>query len=155
MKHAPVVIQLSERDIKKLDLMRELHVDRHDIGRELLKQPGKYAWWASVYSQVESKVEVLEGRLEELFGELAKKHLKKNSKLKAGEIKHQIITDPEYQKLRQRLWRWRSSERILKHAVKSFEQRLHALQSYAADQRKERDAEPRVRRNTASQSTHH
>lgn len=153
MKHAPVVIRLSERDTKELDLMKELHVDRHSIGKELLKQPAKYAWWGAMYAQVESKVEVLEGRLDELFGELARSAVKKEGKLKAGEVKHIVITNPEYQKLLQRVYKWRSSKRILKHAVKAFEQRLHALQSYAADQRKERDSEPRVRK--ASQSSHH
>jgi hypothetical protein len=148
LRHAPVVIQLSEKEIEKSDLMRELHVDKSQLGRELLRQPGKFAFWSSLYSEVSSKADLLEIQLEEKFGELAKHYYKKYSgkKIKATDLKHLIIGNSEYQKLRRRLWKWRKSERFLKGAVRAFEQRKDVLQSHAANERKERDAEPKVRK---------
>lgn len=146
LKRAPVVIEISDKDILKMDLMKELRVDKHNLGHELLSQPARYAFWGTLYAAVESKTEVLEGRLEELFGELARHYTKHTKKpIKATELKYLIVGNHEYQKLRRRLWRWRQSERFLKQAVRSFDQRINALQSYAADQRKERDSEPRVK----------
>ena len=147
LRHTPVVVRLSEKDVEKSDLMRELRIDRHRLGHELLRQPGKFGWWASLYAEVESKAEILEIRLEEMFGELARHYLRKyKGKLKATELKHRIVGNAEYQKLRRRLWRWKKSERFLKGAVRAFEQRKDVLQSYAADRRKERESEPKVRR---------
>jgi hypothetical protein len=137
-KHAPVIVKLYEQEVHEADLMRELRVDKHRIDEELLRQPGKYAWWGSLYTEVSSKVELLDMRLEEMYGELARHYYQKHGKLKATDLKHYILANPKYQKLRRRLWQWRKSQSFLKHAVRAFDQRLNSLQSYAADQRKEK-----------------
>jgi hypothetical protein len=146
IKKAPVTVRLSDRDVHHSDLMQELKVDKHRLGSELLSQPAKYAWWGSLYAEVESKADLLEIRLEEMFSELAKNYLENSKgKVTATHVKQLIVGNHKYQKLRRRVWRWRKSERFLKQAVRAWDQRLNALQSYAADQRKERDSEPKVR----------
>lgn len=137
--HAPVIVHLSEKEVHEADLLRELRIDRHQIDRELLRQPGKFAWWGSLYSEVAAKVERLEIDLDQLYAKLYVHYTKhREEKLRVTELKHLIELHPKYQKLRKRLWRWRKSERFLKHAVRAFDQRLYSLQSRAADQRREK-----------------
>lgn len=140
-KHAPVVVQLYEGEVHKADLLRELRIDRHQIDREILKQPGKYAWWGALHSEVAAKVERLEIELDHLYSKLYVLYTNsrdKKTRMRVTEVKHLIEVNSMYHKLRKKLWRWRKSERFLKHAVRAFDQRLYALQSRAADQRRER-----------------
>lgn len=139
-KHAPVIVQLYEKEVHEADLLRELRIDKHQVERELFKQPGKFAWWGSLHSEVASKVEGLEIDLDQLYAKLYMHYTNKSTKdkLRATEVKHLIELNSEYRKLRRKLWQWRKSERFLKHAVRAFDQRLYALQSGAADQRREK-----------------
>lgn len=138
-KHAPVVVRLYEKEVHEADLLRELRIDRHQIDRELLRQPGKFAWWSSLHSEIAAKVELLEIELDQMYATLYVHFLgKKDGKMKVTEVKHLIELHPDYEKLRKKLWTWRKSERFLKGAVRAFDQRLYALQSSAADQRKEK-----------------
>lgn len=144
LKKAPVIVNLHPEEVYRADLMKELKINPHDIDRQLLRQPGKYAWWAALYSEVAAKVEQLEIELDKLQGRLALRYAKGRKKgFRVTDIKNQISVNPRYNILRQRLWRWRKSERFLKYsAVRGFEQRKDVIQSYCANQRREREAEP-------------
>jgi predicted nucleic acid-binding Zn-ribbon protein len=149
LKHLPVVIQLYESEISEADLIKELKVDKHRIDRELLRQPGLYAWWAALYSASAEKCEKLQMRMERLQAQLsteATRKLKTRSKyVRAGEVQDLVKNNKELKRMQERLLRWRSAERQLKYAVRAFEQRKDVIQSYCANQRREQDAEPKVR----------
>lgn len=142
MKHAPIIIQIYEKEVQRADLIKELQINRHDIDREILKQPGKYVWWATVYAKVSEKVDALQERLDQLEGKLANKYVEqlraRKQRYKVSDVKYFITGDSEHRKLRRRLRHWQNSERILKFAEKGFTQRASMLQSYAANTRRER-----------------
>ena len=144
MKHAPVLIQIYEGEIQKADLIKELKIDRHDIDREILKQSGKYMWWAALYSKMSEKVDSLQEKLEQLEARLAVKYVErlreKKQRYKVSDVKYFIAGDSEHRRLRRKLRHWKNSERVLKYAEKSFSQRASMLQSYAANTRRERKA---------------
>jgi hypothetical protein len=150
LKHAPVVIQLYPEEVSKADLVRELRINKHNLDRELLRQPGAYAWWAALYSETAAKANALRERLEHVESKLAirlgRKLRIKNKYFRVSDLQHYIKRDPVYRKLKSRLRRWEDSERLLKYGVRAFEQRKDVLQSYCANQRREQDSEPRVRR---------
>lgn len=147
LKKAPVILRLSAQEVYTADLMKELRIDKFDLDRELLRQPAKYAWWAALYSEVAARVEKLEMDLDTLQGNLAQKYGKGLKGARVTDIRHMINTDPKFIQLRDRLWRWRKSERLLKYsAVRGFEQRKDVIQSYCANQRREKDAEPLTKR---------
>lgn len=139
-KHAPVVVRLYEKEVQEADLLKALRTDRHRIEKELRDQPGNYAWWGSLCAEVSAKVESLEIDLDQLYAKLYVQYTSKSKedRLRVTEVKHLIELNSGYQHLRKKLWRWRKSERFLKVAVRAFDQRLYALQSSAADQRREK-----------------
>lgn len=139
MKHAPIVIQIYEKEIQKADLIRELKIDKHDIDHEILKQPSKYVWWATVYAKVSEKVDSLQEKLDFLESKLYVKY-QRDTKFNATAIKNKIRIDPDYVKMLRRLRHWKNSERTLKGVEKAFTQRASMLQSYAANTRRERKA---------------
>jgi len=144
MKHAPVVIRLYPTEIQKADLIEALKIDRHDLDRELLKQPAKYVWWATLYAEVSRKVDSVEEKMDRLEAKLAVRYVKelreRKTRYKVSDVKYYIANDHKYQKLQTQLRRWKASERILKAAERGFTQRAAMLQSYCANTRRERKA---------------
>lgn len=143
LKKIPVVVRLREEDIYSTDLMKELRIDRDRLDRELIRQPARYAWWASLHTEVAAKVDFLKDRRDYLEAKLFQKYVQDH---KSTEAKHRVLLNPRFRKLQFRLRKWERAERTLKHAVRAFEQRLNALQSFSANLRMERDSEPRVKR---------
>lgn len=153
IKKLPVIIQLYPEEVHKADLLRELRIDKHDLDRELLKQPGAYAWWAALYSEAAAKVELLQEKLERLEARLFIRYLKRmksrgNAKyVPAGNINKLVVLNPKYIALRAKVRQWKDAERVLKYsAVRGFEQRKDVIQSYCANQRREQDSEPKTKR---------
>jgi len=138
MKHAPVVIRLYTKEIQKADLIKEMKIDRHRLDKELLKQPSKYVWWATLYSEVSRKVDSLEEKLGRLEAKLAIEFTTGKKKYKVADVKYYIACSHRYQKLQTELRHWRASERTLKYAERGFTQRASMLQSYGANTRRER-----------------
>jgi hypothetical protein len=145
LKHAPVVIQLYPSEIEKSDLLKELRIDKNNLSRALIRQPGLYAWWSSLYSEVVDKtanfaaeLEVAEAKkaikLTKKFREMGRKHT-------VSDIKHYVSISPKIRELRKELRIWQNSERILKHAVRSFEQRKDVLMALNANLRAEKKSE--------------
>jgi hypothetical protein len=150
IRKAPVVIRLYPDQIKRLDLMKEIKIDRHHLSRELIRQPARYMYWSALYSEVAAKCEEISERLDHLESKLSIRYSKvlreRQKRYKVSDVKYYISLDSRVQKLRTRLRRWRRSERVLKYAVRALEQRKDVLQSFSANQRKEWDAEVKTRR---------
>jgi hypothetical protein len=145
MKRTPVVIQLYPKEIEKADLMKELRIQKHNLGSALRRQPGLYAWWSGLYSEVSAKTARIRERLEYLEARKAiafsKKLRRKHIRHTVSDIKHYVSLSPEIRGLRKKLLRWENSERILKHAVRSFEQRKDVIMALNANVRAERKSE--------------
>lgn len=142
MKHAPIVISLYPNEVQKADLIKALKIDRHAVDRELLRQPAKYVWWSTLYSEVSRKVDSLEEKLGRLEARLAVQFTKdlrsRSKKYRVSDVKFYIANNSKYQRLQTKLRRWKASERILKYAERGFTQRASMLQSYCANTRRER-----------------
>jgi hypothetical protein len=145
MKHAPVVIQLYPNEIEKSDLLKELRIDRANLSRALIRQPSLYAWWSSLYSEVAKNTAELAAKLEVAEAKkaikLTKKFREEKRKHTVSDIKHYVSISTKIKELRRELRVWQNSERILKHAVKSFEQRKDVLMALNANLRAERKSE--------------
>ena len=138
IKHIPVVVRLYPDEVEKADAMKELKVDRHNIDKELLKQPGKYAWWSALYSESEFKAAKLHEKLERMESKLFRHYIrKKHRSRRVSDIKHAIMVDKDYLRLRERVLYWDHAARLLKHIVRAFDQRLSGLQTYSANQRRD------------------
>jgi hypothetical protein len=138
LKHIPVVVRLYPKEVDAADAMKELRVDRHNIDKELLRQPGKYAWWSALYCEAELKSARLHEKLERLESKLFRHYIRKRKRSRrVSDIKHAIMKDSSYLKLRERVLYWDHAARLLKHIVRAFDQRLSGLQTYSANQRKE------------------
>jgi len=139
LRHAPVVIQLRPTEVYKADLLKELRVDRTRIDRELLHQPGKYAWWASLSAQVAATVSELEEKLEHLEAKLSKERRARGKPIRVGDMKMGFWDSTRYRKLRAKLRHWEDSARFLEKSERAFQQRASMLQSFNANMRKERE----------------
>ena len=139
LKHIPVVVQLYPQDIHKADLMRELKINPLNLDRELERQAARYAFWSSLHSAVAAKT----ARLQELLDNLeAKLYVKYSSSVsRTTDIKLHVKNNEKFQSLRAKLRRWANSERTLKGAVKSFEQRKDLLMALNANKRADKKHE--------------
>ena len=140
LKKVPVVVRLSPKQVHEADLMEELRINPDSLDRELLRQPAKYAWWAALYSETASKVELLRQKRERLEGKLFVKLRAQNSRrgVRVKDINHLVHRDGRYRKLSRRLRRWESAERLLKFAERAFSQRKDVLMALNANQRREK-----------------
>lgn len=136
LKKVPLVVRLRPKQIRKANLTEELKVDRFNLDRAIERQAGLYGWWASLYSEVASRVKRIEDRLERLEAELFVRYSKE--KVKSTQIKYRIRLNKDYQKLQDRKRRWERAERVLKHAEKAFDQRASMIQTLSANTRKEK-----------------
>lgn len=151
LRKLPVVVRLDPEQVDKSDLIRELKIDKLRLDHELIHQPGKYAWWATLYAECSARVDLLQEKLEHLESRLFIKYLKflhenKKGRIRVADVKHYVLLNGKYQALQKRLRHWRAAERLLKYGVRAFEQRKDVLQSYSANIRKEQDSEPKVRK---------
>lgn len=141
LKHLPIIVRLSDNDVRNLDLMKALHIDRFDLDRQLARQPGLYAYWSSLYSMASAKVSRLKEDLEHLEARLyiriVQEHRNEGG-FRVTDVKQHVIVNPKYRRLQRRLRHWMDAERHLKFAEKAFDQRMHALQSINANTRREK-----------------
>ena len=135
LKRTPLVVSLTDNQIKQFDLQRDLRIDRSDLDRELARQPVLYNNWSEFYAVVSAKVARLREELEHLEAQL---HSQYNDSKTITERKHRILLNPLYRKKLKRLRHWEDAERYLHFAEKSFAQRLSALMCINSNQRRER-----------------
>lgn len=127
---------------QEADLHKQLRIDKFDLDRELRRQSSRYAFWASLYSSVSAKVELLQEKLDVMEADLFIKYAKLKVARRAGDLKFHVIRNHKYLEIKRRLRRWKDSERFLKYtALKGFEQRTFMLQALAANKRREWDSE--------------
>jgi hypothetical protein len=134
IKKIPVIVQLSEEDVKSLDLFKELKINTHILDVQLARQPSRYAYWAELHATVSAKVSQLQEDLDNLEAKLFIRYSKEGERV--TDIKHRIRLNPKYQRYSKRLRLWSDSERYLSKAEKAFDQRLSSLMCLNANKRK-------------------
>jgi hypothetical protein len=142
IKKLPVIVQLYDTDVHKSNLLKELKIDPHNLDLQLSRQPGRYAFWSELYATVSARVSRLKEELETLEARLYIRTIKKHRGEKGFRVtdaKQFVYIHPKYRRLRKRLRVWMDSERYLRYAEKSFDQRLHCLQSICANTRREKE----------------
>lgn len=142
IKKIPVIVQLYDKDVKKANLMRELRIDQFNLEGQLAKQPGLYGYWSELYATVAARVEKLKEQSDRLEARLYIRTIQKHRGergFRVTDAKQYVYIHPKYRKLRARLRMWMDSERYLKYAEKSFDQRLKALLALNANKRKEKE----------------
>lgn len=142
-RKAPVVVRIYPRDVHQVDLLKELKIDKNNLDRELLRQPARYGFWASLYSTVSAKVAFLQEKRDYLEAKLFKSYSVKG--VRVTDVKLAVLRNEEYQALTSKLRHWQDAERTLKYAERAFQQRLSALQTVSANVRREWNSEPKSR----------
>jgi hypothetical protein len=136
LKHLPVVVQLSDSDVQKLDLMRELRVLNFNLDRQLMRYTQRYGYWSQLYASASSKVSKLQEDLENLEAILFGRY---SDGARVTDVKNLVRANPKYRKLLKRLRRWKDAERHLKFAEHAFDKKLNVLMCLNANQRKEKE----------------
>jgi hypothetical protein len=137
LRRIPVLVQLYPKDLHEADLMKELKIDRHNLDKELLRQPSRYAFWAALYATVSARVALLQEKLDQKEAELFIFYARNKKAKRVSDIKFHVLRNSDFQELRARLRKWQDSERTLKYAERAFTQRLSALQTVSANVRRE------------------
>jgi len=134
IKKLPVVVHLSDSDVKELDLMKELRVDKFNLDRQLMQYAQRYGYWAELYASASAKVSKLREDLESLEAELFGR-----SGGNVTDKRFWIKRHPRYRAVRKRLRKWEDAERFLKFAEKAFDKKLSVLMCLNANERKEKE----------------
>ena len=131
-----------DNKITKIDIEKDLDINMDDINNELIKQPAKYAYYATlsefahkrvseldneinvVYSQIYQQIVTANNQLEE---ESKDKKGKKPEKLTETAIKNMIINRKSYNELVKQQIQMEYIYNILKAARQAFEQRCQML----------------------------
>lgn len=127
-----------------LDLLEELAMSEQTLNQDLLGQPGKYAWWASVAQQTKEKLAEANLRLEMVQAGASNKvrtdYASQGGKAPSqATIMDNILTDPNYLDARKDVNWWTERVGMLTYIMKSFEQRSNALAQIGAQIRREKD----------------
>jgi len=120
--------------VESFNLKEELKVNEHNLLKEMLEQPGKYIYWASVLEKLKFYQESKELSLERREAELepiARKELKaEETKPTKDMIAAYIKRDEQYQQIQNELQTYNLIIGKVSRIVKAFEQRKDMLQSY-------------------------
>lgn len=142
VRKVPIIVQIYPQQIHEADLMRELKVDKHNLDRELERQPRRYGFWGALYSEVSAKVSMLEDKLAVLEANLFIKYAKSGVAKRKTDLKFYVVRNEKYQALKRRLRNWQNSERTLKYsALKGLEQKASMLMALNANRRADKKSE--------------
>src|SRR5277367_2222632 len=91
LRKVPVLVQIYPQQIHEADLMKELRIDRHNLDRELERQPRKYGFWAALYAEVAAKVTFLQEKLDVLEANLFIRYAKSGVAKRKTDLKFYVI----------------------------------------------------------------
>lgn len=122
-----------------MDLRIEMAMSEHTLNQCLLEQPGKYAWWATVYSDAKAVLEQEEFNLSILEAELGNEARdvieSQGGKATVANVKDYVLVQPQYKELKGSVIWWRGHVSKLKYVVGAFEQRSNSLAQLGAQLR--------------------
>lgn len=119
-----------------INLLEQLAFSDATLMGDMEKQPGRYAWWASVLERAKQRQRSAEDNLEYLSSLLSNEFRKEIGKASVAVIKDNVVSTDKYQEALQELRYWEGEVGMLSYAVKSFEQRERMLMQKSAQLRK-------------------
>ena len=121
-------------EMKEYDLTKELKVNENNLQEEMLKQPSKYIYWASVLEKIKLYQESTELKLEQTVAELDREArefiLQHQGKPTKDVVDAYIKRQPKYAEAVGNLNYFEYIAGRVGRIVKAFEQRKDMLQSY-------------------------
>jgi hypothetical protein len=121
-------------ELLEIDLTRELKVNEDNLLQEMLQQPSKYIYWASILEKIkwfqesqELNLELEVAKLDKRARDFLKEHDVKPTK---DIVEAYIKQQPEYEQARKNCQYYEYISGRLSRIVKAFEQRKDMLQSY-------------------------
>jgi hypothetical protein len=124
-----------------IDLVKELSLSDATFEEDVEKQPGKYAWWASVLERTRQKARAKEDELEYTHATLSNEARKVLDKPTVASIESYVKVNDNYVETLHELRFWQGRVDMLVYIVKSFEQRERMLMQKGAQLRKSLDNE--------------
>lgn len=126
----------------KVNLKKELSITRDNIDIQMMQQPAKFAWYATLYAYAKGKYATQERYLKVLRAKLYRKYKKEGikgyAKITDGLIYATIDTNKKYQASEKELLDTKLQVDLLKAAVDAFIQRKELMQSIGSNLREER-----------------
>ena len=127
------------------DMREELEIDPSQINQELQEQPAKFAWWATIHSLSQARVDDLKRRMDLREAELSKEFreaaIEDGTKLTEKSIEHAITRDLEYQEMAQALVNAKRDAGIFQVARDAFKQRADAMVTLSTNLRHQLDVD--------------
>jgi len=137
-------VRFSDRKVSRYDLEEELKATQDSLDQELINQPSKFAWVATLHAVALSYRDEIKQGLEMLSAELDREYRSKaattQDKMTETSLRSQILVDSRYKQRYDDFLKACTDERVLKVAREAFEQRSQLLIAYAANKRAELNA---------------
>lgn len=132
--------------VYKMDLGKDLDINRADMNTELANQPATFAWYATLFELAKAKTQKLKNELELLEAELDQKLRRKwdadlHGKMTEAGVSAAIKLNPTHQQAVEYYLQAQKDQGILGVARASFEQRKDMLITIASNMRQEGDSQ--------------
>jgi len=132
-----ISVNLSESEFYEKDLSEDLKIDKNNITDEMMKQAGKFAWWATLYEFANDKVARMKRQLEVLEATLSSHYrnelAKDGKKTTEKEIDSAVKLDESYEAMKSMFMDAVKQASVLGVARDSFGQRKDMLRSLSME----------------------
>jgi hypothetical protein len=119
----------------------ELAIDKDDLDDAFIKQPGKYAWWATLAETAKAQRDHLESQLDKAEAEadytVRLKMELDGAKITEPAVKRGIKSDEAYMEALRKYNEAKKTAAIFDKIVKAFDHRLECIVNLSAKLRKE------------------
>ena len=138
---------------KEYDIQQELSINEEDLNKELAEQPGRYAFFATLFSLAEKDYNLAELEMSQiesnLDADIRERALEDKEKLTEGKILNRVHSNPKWAAAEEKIIGCRRMRGIIRGIKEGFSQRKDCLVSIASNKRVERDAVLQIKRQEA------
>lgn len=133
------------KTVSDFDLQAELEIDPTELDKELIEQPSKFAWVASLHEHAKDMANQLKSELEELKAELDTevriKAAEEETKVTEAMVKNLVLQDDRYKFANEAYLAANRLANLLGVGREAFNMRANMLISLSANKRMELDTE--------------
>lgn len=153
---------MSDLQIKVLydhhQAQKDLQEFSPDISNDLMRQPGLFAYYSSLYCRADAQYERIKHARDVLAAKLSKVHRKALNddgvtKVTEGLVASEVAIDPRMRKMEALLREAKEQMNLLKGTCDAFKQRRDSLMQLAFNMREEGKGQPRVMNTAAKGNT--
>lgn len=141
-------VQFSDRKKVSYDLEKELRWTEDSLNKDLIENPTRFAWMATLHAVALSYRDELKQGLDVFYAELDSQYRidaqHRGEKTTENSLRALVLMDQRYQQRQEQYMKALSDERILKVGREAFEQRAQMLMTFAANKRAEFDTRIRM-----------